>query len=359
MCKDKKKSHYKTEDLLKLVKTSILPLYNLENAKVEQIKIKDTNKHRAVYKISKDNEVYCLKKVYFKEENLLFVYSVVEWLFRKGLNVPRFLPSIDNNRFVSADNFLFILTPWIEGEKCDFDDDACLKNSVKTLGTLHKSSENFVAIEGSLIKENYDNLYISIEKHFFKLLECYNQAQKIKDKFSRLFMEIFDDNIKTAKLSLEIASTIDFSNLSKSLCHGDYVNKNLICKENDIWIIDFDKCSLNYSISDLGYYFRRLLKRSNTHWDLEAAKKAILAYNEINPCTKDDIKYLIAYTIFPQKYWRVSKDYFNNIKKCNKKAFLDILSNNSKSTLAQKEFAEEFYEFCKKEFKLNNLSTDN
>lgn len=85
MCKDRKKSNHKDEYLLKLVETSILPLYNLENAKIEQIKIKHTEKHRAVYKISLRDKIYCLKKVYYSEENLLFVYSAVQWLFKKVL----------------------------------------------------------------------------------------------------------------------------------------------------------------------------------------------------------------------------------------------------------------------------------
>lgn len=350
MCKDRKKSNHKDEYLLKLVETSILPLYNLENAKIEQIKIKHTEKHRAVYKISLQDKIYCLKKVYYSEENLLFVYSAVQWLFKKGFKVPNFIFNINGEPFVSVDNLLFILTPWLEGTKCNFDAQHCLENTLKTLAIFHENTRNFKPIEGSYIRENFDNLYISTNKHFIKLLECFNEAQKRKDKFSKLFLKNFDDNIELAKFSLEISSTINFKNLSRSLCHGDYVNKNLICKDNDICIIDFDKCSINYSIFDLSYFFRRLLKRRGSTWDLETAKKALLAYNKYSKCTKDDIKYLLAYISFPQKYWRISKDYFNNVKKCNKHTFLDMLSNNSKTVCLQKKFVSDFYEFCVETF---------
>ncbi|MGL5615411.1 MAG: CotS family spore coat protein [Sarcina sp.] len=352
MCKEKKKSNYKSSELLDIVKDSILPLYNLDNALIEEVKVKDTEKHRAVYKILDNENTYCLKKVYYSEESLLFVYSVVEWLYRKGIKVPNFLPSLANDRFVSYKDLLFILTPWIEGTKCNLDEDSCISNTAKTLAKLHKSTKNFKPIPGSYKKENFDNLYISTEKHFTKLLECFNEAQKRKDKFSKLFIKTFDNNMELAKISLEISSSINFKNLSVSLCHGDYVNKNLVCKDNDIWVIDFDKCSLNYSIFDVSYFFRRLLKRNSSYWDIEIAKKFLLTYNEISPCTKDDIKYLLAYIAFPQKYWRVSKDYYNNIKKCNKIAFLDILSNNVKSIEPQKKFVSEFYNFCLKEFDL-------
>ena len=46
------------------------------------IKFKDTEKQRAVYKIDYIDKSYCLKKVYYNEAELLFVYSAMEWLYR-------------------------------------------------------------------------------------------------------------------------------------------------------------------------------------------------------------------------------------------------------------------------------------
>ena len=61
------------------------------------------------------------KKSILLLKDLLFVYSAIEWLYRNNIKVPKLLPTINNNRFVNYNNMLFILTPWIEGDKCDFD----------------------------------------------------------------------------------------------------------------------------------------------------------------------------------------------------------------------------------------------
>ena len=103
------------------IKKYILPKFLLQDATITMVKFKDTEKQRAVFKVTSNNKNYCLKKVYYDEENLLFVYSAMEWLYRNNIMVPKLLPSIDNSRYIYYEDMLFILTPWVEGEKCNFD----------------------------------------------------------------------------------------------------------------------------------------------------------------------------------------------------------------------------------------------
>ncbi|SHF07585.1 CotS family spore coat protein [Clostridium fallax] len=322
----------------------ILSEYNLIDPKLEQIKIKNSDKPRAVYKvISKDNKTYCLKKVYYNKEQLLFVYSALEWIDKNGLNVPKFLPTKKGSRYVSYNNMLFILTPWIDGVKCDYDNIEHIKNISKTLAHLHKVTKKFTPIKGSLVKQGYENIYISINKHFNRLLSCNNLAFNNDDKFSKLFISTFDDNISLAQISMNTASLINFNNLTTSLCHGDYVNKNiLIDSSSKLWLIDFDKCALDFVAHDISYYLRRLLRRDTTAWDVDLALTCIKNYNSINPLTIDDLRYIIAYLSFPQKYWKISKDYYNNISKCNKNSFYNLLSKTTEKTEFQIKFIKSF-----------------
>ncbi|EKQ50315.1 MULTISPECIES: CotS family spore coat protein [unclassified Clostridium] len=323
-----------------IIKENVLPYYNLQNAKISIIKFKDTEKQRAVYRIDFKEKSYCLKKVYYSIEDLLYVYSATEWLYRHRIRVPKLLPTIDNNRFVSYQNMLFILTPWIEGDKCSFDNLNHVIISAEKLATIHNISRNFHPIVGSSLKKGFDDYYISTLKHFQDLLHASNEAFKYKDTFSRQFILHFDTNLQLAKLSLDIANKIETNNLSKSLCHGDYVNKNLIFPHDlDPWIIDFDKCKIDYCSKDLAYFMRRLLKRDNTKWNIQLALSVLESYHKISPLTQSDLRYIISYICFPQKYWRISRDYYKNINKCNKSAFLTLLSNAVSKTDFQYEFA--------------------
>jgi CotS family spore coat protein len=317
-----------------------LPYYNLQNSKVSIIKFKDTDKQRVVYKINLNENSYCLKKVYYTINDLLYVYSAIEWLYRNNIRAPKLLPTIDNNRFVVYKDMLFILTPWIDGEKCSFDNINHVTLAIKKLSTIHSNTRNFQPILGSSIKDGFDDYYISTLKHFENLLQTSNEAFKYKDTFSKQFISTFDINLNLAKLSLDISNKIKVDNLSKSLCHGDFVNKNIIFPNDlDPWIIDFDKCKTDYSARDLGYFMRRLLKRENTQWDIDLALSLLKTYDEVSPLTESDLRYLIAYICFPQKYWKISRDYYRNINKCNKSAFISLLTKATSKANLQYDFS--------------------
>lgn len=348
-----KNNKYISTDIISIdnIKKHILPRYSLENAEVTTVKFKDTEKQRAVFRIDHEGSSYCLKKVYYDEKNLLYVYSAMEWLFRNDINVPRLLPTIDRNRFIDFNNMLFIFTNWVDGEKCDFDNSNHVLYSAKTLGKLHKTSKNFTPIVGSSVRLGIEDSHLSISKHFNQILECANLATNYKDKFSRIFLDNLDYNLELAKISLEISSSINRKELTTSLCHGDYVNKNiLVGPKNDIWLIDFDKCKYDYSAQDLSYFYRRLLRRPNTNWNLQLTIDVLDSYREENDFTHSDIKYVLAYLAFPQKFWKISRDYYRNIKKCNKNSFIILLEKSLERSENQLKFIQNLIKILEREY---------
>lgn len=322
------------------IKNTILPFYNLQNSDISMVKFKDTDKQRAVYKIQHNNNNFCLKKIYFSETELLYVYSALEWLWRNGLNVTRLLPTASGGRYVNYNNILFILTPWIDGEKCSFDNREHLSKSIEELAKFHKKTYNFRPIIENPNRQSFQDHYISTKKHFEQLLEISNESFSHKDKFSKFFSDNLDNNLALAKISLEVASKINKDELKRSLCHGDYVNKNIIFdNDNKLWIIDFDKCKMDYSAHDISYFLRRLLKRENTNWDFNLTLSLLKIYNKTSNLSKSDLQYIVSYITFPQKYWKISKDYYKNIRKCNKNAFLTLLTKANNKIYNQLEFS--------------------
>lgn len=337
------------------IRINILPHYNLENSVVDSIKFKDTDKQRAVYKISTPHKRFCLKKVYFNEEELLFVYSAIEWLHRNGINVPRILPNKYNGRFVEYEGMLFILTPWIDGIKCNYSTTEHISKACTTLGMVHTTSANFFPIQGSANRIGCTNLYESIAKHFERLLVNSNLAFKYGDSFSKVFLSCFDKALYLGKVSLEYLSLTDFSKLTVSVCHMDYVSKNLILdNDENIWIIDFDKCRIDYCIYDLAYLLRRLSRRERINWDLNVVLNCLENYEKVRPLNLNEYKYLLGYLAFPQKYWKISRDYYRNINKCNKPAFVNMLKKSIRNLDSEIKFIEDFAKHIKTKFNIKN-----
>ena len=57
-----------------------------------------------------------------------------------------YLKQITNSRFVNYNNMLFILTPWIDGTKCDYDNIDHILACSTNLANMHKVSINFTPI---------------------------------------------------------------------------------------------------------------------------------------------------------------------------------------------------------------------
>lgn len=333
------------------IKKYVLPYYNLETSEVTSIKFKDTDKQRAVYKLTTPNKEYCLKKVYFDKGELLFVYSAIEWLYRNNINVPRILPNKYNSRYVEYENMLFILTPWIDGMKCDYGLKEHTLKACSNLGKFHILSKNFFPIPGSTFRKGCNDLFQSINKHFERLLLNSNLAFKYKDNFSKIYLNSFDKGVYLARASLEALGLTNFNKLSISLCHMDYVSKNLIVDDRDnLWIIDFDKCRIDYCIYDIGYFLRRFLRRDRISWNLDAVLECLESYEKIHPLNLDEYRYLLGYLAFPQKYWKISRDYYRNIQKCNKKIFVRMLNKSIENLDSQIEFIDNFNNYINKKF---------
>lgn len=332
------------------INKNILPYYGLEHGEVCSIKFKNSDKQRAVYRVSYCDKDYCLKKVYYNSKELLFTYSAIEWLYRSGIKVPRILPALNHSRYVEYDNMLFILTPWIDGCKCDFDQPNHVKLASETLGKFHNNSRNFIPILGSEYKTGFSDLSTSLEKHYTQITNYNVLARKYNDNFSKIYLNNYWGNLHLAKFSYELAATINRDNLSMSLCHSDYVSKNLIVYDDDLYLIDFDKCKNDYSAFDISYCLRRLLRRDSTLWDLDIAIYFLNHYEKYCKLTLDDYKYILSYLAFPQKFWKISRDYYNNIDNCNKKAFISLLSKTTPYIHSQLNFSYGFKGYIEKHF---------
>ena len=333
------------------IKKNVLPYYGLEGAKnILQVKFKDTDKQRAVYRIETDHGDYCLKKVYYPVEELLFIYSVIEWLYRNNINVPRILSTKNHGRYVTYNDMLFILTPWIIGDKCDFDNLDHLNMTSRNLGLLHQVSEGFMPILGSKNKMGFSNLTDSLNKHRQQLINTEDLAKKYNDYFSKIFLANLPSSMMLANISISVVNTINLDNLSRAICHNDYVSKNLIVKDSEIYVIDFDKCKYDYSAFDISYCLRRLLRRDSTCWNTDLAINYLQQYEQTNSLTLDDYKYILAYLAFPQKFWKLSRDYYNNIQRCNKKSFISLLNKAIAADKEQIEFSEKLLKYVEHKF---------
>lgn len=341
------------------IRKSILSRYPYDVQEIIPVKFKDTDKQRAVYRIGTSQGPKCLKKVYYDESNLLFVYSAIEWLYRHGIDAPQLLPTSSGGRYINYKNNLFILCDWIDGRKCDYDLDEDICVASKNLGRIHKVSCGFKPIETSFIRVEDPDWYKTFSKRFLNLCQYSNAAYRYNDEFSSIYLESFDYFFLRARHSVYLLNKLNLEELSSPikrnmLCHLDYVNKNLIFDNNGkLYVIDFDKCRIDIPVHDLGTFLKRILKRKNTSWDYSILMMTLEYYQKERKLSITELIALYAYLEFPQKYWKIARDYYNNRDVCSKGMFISMLEKTCQQKAEHDEFCTRFQEYIEKTYNIS------
>jgi len=341
------------------IREKVLSNYPYEVYDIIPIKFKDTEKQRAVYKFQSSDGPKCLKKVYYDEKNLLFVYSVIQWFYCFGIGVTKLLPTKSGERFVKYKDNYFIVTDWIDGRRCDYDIDSDISSAARNLGKMHRCSYGFKPIEGSFIRKEEGSWQKTFNKRFLQLIQFYNRAVNSKDKFFRNYIKSFDYFSNRAKHAVHILNMIDEKklmepvNVYNTVCHLDYVNKNLIfTRTGDLYVIDFDKSKIDIPVHDIGSFLKRILKRNNTSWDYNVLMLTLENYEKERPLTQTELLALFAFLEFPQKYWKISRDYFNNSKKIDKKNYLLMLSKACSQKDDHDDFCNKFQNYLENRYNI-------
>lgn len=337
------------------IRTLILSNYPYDVYEIIPIKFKDTDKQRAVYRFESSDGPKCLKKVYYDKNNLLFVYSIIEWFYQQGIRVPKLLPTKSGGRFVKYKNDFFIVTEWIEGRRCDYDCDDDIAKAAENLGKMHRLSYGFYPIQGSALRKEDSSWYKTFNRRFVQLLEFNNKAFKSRDKFSMAFLDSFEYFHKRAKHSIEILDSIDEDeliypvNIHNTICHLDYVNKNLIfTDQGSLYVIDFDKSKIDIPVHDIGTFLKRILKRKATSWDYNVLLLTIENYENERVLSMTELLALFAYLEFPQKYWKISRDYFNDRKDFSRRTYLTMLEKTCSQMYDHDDFCNRFQTYLEK-----------
>lgn len=330
----------------------ILQQYSMQVRSIANIKFKDSDKPRAVYKLETDRGDRCLKKVFYDEGNLLFVYSVTEWLNLNGLHCPRLISTIDGHKYVKHQGSLYILTDWINGRKCSYDNMQDIQSISLNLARMHKTSKGFVPIPGSSDMSGNATFFTSLEKHTAQLQEFYHLAAKSRDSFSNYFLYGFSYQIARAQRSVQLIRALNFSaplgdSVSmKAICHLDYVNKNIIFSGEHQWnVIDFDNTRLDMPVHDISFFLKRIMKREKTEWNFEVFLSAMKSYEKVRNLSWNERILLYALLSFPQKFWKVSRDYYNNIEVVNPQNYIKILRRINDGIYHHNAFCNQYEEY--------------
>lgn len=249
-------------------------------------------------------------------KQLLLIDSLKNHLNAKGfINTDKFYKSSQGTPYFSNENGTYLMTDYIDYPESDFSDERNMKEIVKAVALIHKCAIGFE------LPEDFEYPQMEIIKKFenginnLKKLKKYVYNQKKYSDFDIAFIKSFDNYYKDAQESLDILRNSKIDELIKKakiermFCHNNLKEENLLKGKDSIFILGFDRMSIDHYVFDLAALIDRYIRK---HGDSVLSIKEIIdvysSYNEIDP---EILKILYALIRFPSKYIKICEGFYN------------------------------------------------
>lgn len=251
---------------------------------------------------------------------------------------------------IDYDGKAYIVKDYFSAKECNVSDRMECKKAALSLAKLHQAMRgHFAEYPLTVSKEVFA---AEFQKRDLELKRVRNFIRKAprKSDFEVLFLECFSHFEKQAQkaagyLNEETVGTLYERVLKEGMfCHGDCSHHNILLEEDNVYIINFEKFKQDIQVKDLSLFLRKVLEKNN--WSGSLGMEMLNAYQEVLPFTKEEIRYIYARLIYPEKFWKIANGYLNQRKSLPSKRQKEKLE----TLLASEKEREKFLELFEKTY---------
>ncbi len=320
----------------------ILPHYDFEVQKIKPLR-------KAVFRLTTSSGVKALKGVHYPMGELLFMFSAMEHLFsREFTRLARINLTKDGLPFVPLGGRSYFVTEWINGREADYGSERDLQATVKTLAELHMASRGLQPLPGSYLKTELGRWPENFHRRGEQILEFMWEAKgkREKTKFDRMFLRevsgFYEEAREAQKALADTAywELVRIAQRESCFCHHDMAYHNVIIKDGQGYLIDFDYCLCDMRIHDLASLVIRNMKKHN--WDISVAEKILRYYHKHYPLWQKELKVMLAFMMFPQDFWQVAWTYYREDIGRTEKESISRLERSIKMNRDRRSFLDSF-----------------
>lgn len=325
------------------------------------ISANDMVKIRSAYKVDSNIGEICVKCMRHGLNKLQNEYRFLENLNNAGfLNTSKYYKTRCGNYFTIHGKYIFYVTSWIDGHEIDIDDLNEAINCVGLLAKFHLAATSFDT-KGFNVKNNLKNwpkIFTDNLSDLERYRNCINR-KKIKSQFDNIYLDLIDFYYDKGITALSVLNNSSYHNLSQEahklrpVCHGSFYYQNIIKKDNEYYLINFDSIIVDLHIVELSKFIRRLMCRQGYQWSFEKARCLLEHYSSIMPITKADLKIAFAILIFPYKFWKLGRKRYIKKKNWSEVKFTRKLDKIIRYSKEQQAFLDDFVDYINSSSHLN------
>ncbi len=257
--------------------------------------------------------IFILKEYAGHNEKAVFQDGLLHLIQERGFLHAESIVRNKEQELLSQDQdgVQYILKTYVEGRECDVRDMEECKRAVGELAAFH----NVSLIEEALTDVSVPHYACrEFDKHNRELrrVRKYLKERGQKTDFELALVHSYDYFFN---LALQITEELRFYqdiNEKYHICHGDYQYHNIVISENEMHIINFEKCLYDSPVRDLYLFMRKLLEKSG--WSEHIGFELVKAYEKVRPMEKEEYLQLYYRLAYPEKFWKIVNFYYNSGK---------------------------------------------
>ena len=298
-----------------------------------------------------------LKKMDLDKDRIDFINVCLKEIYKEFPYVISFRTFEDGKVYKKWKDDYYLVMDLIEGREVTFTNPIEYEMSGKLLAQMHIASQNGLGkIESELKTTVKDLMDESLVKKFSDSLEDLKyikelvKSYKFKNEFDEKFLGVVDNYIKEIRKAEELLAFSSYSSYREKrknvvVCHNDLAEHNFLIKDDQMYLIDFDYCSIDLRIMDLADLILKVIK--NAAFDLDKAISIIDAYNTVSPLDREEYKFIYILLSYPRDFCSIVRDYYHKQKDWEEEVFINRLNNK----LMNEEFRYEFLKKYKEKYK--------
>ena len=259
----------------------------------------------------------------YSEGKIKFEQKVKQFAADQGFeNIDLYVPNREQNFLVQGPyNEQFVMKNWFYGEECNAKEKEHVLKTVRTLAELHNCLQGFPMEETEKEFCLQGKLTDVFEKRNKELrrVRAYIRSKKQKTYFEQSFLTQFDAQFAEAEQAAGMLAETDYESYYNrqidkgNMLHGNYTHHSvLLLNEPDVAVTGFDKTVTGVQIQDLYLLFRKMMEKWD--WDVALGDSMLEVYNRIRPIPSQELTLLKLMLSYPEKFWKVANQYYNNRK---------------------------------------------
>lgn len=333
--------------------------YECEVLEQYDIEVAGTRKTRGAILCDTDRGLLLLREVKGSDKRIPVLSELYDFLYEQGYEkVDRILKTRDGSYIAKGEDGVgYVLKHWFQGRECDVRKPGEVLAASGNLAKLHILMRNREI--GGRAGRQWE-LPQECRRHNkeLKKVRRFIRGTVAKSNFEYAFLECFEQMLEWAQAGADALEDAKYEMLFQHcmeqgcLVHGEYNYHNVLMIQGDhnykkenyrIATTNFEKMRADIQAEDLYYFLRKVMEKHG--WKIRLGDSIINTYSAIRPLEDDELEYVCARLIYPEKFWKTADSYYRSNKAWVSAKNTEKLEIAIRQTEEKKQFLQEIFSF--------------